>query len=396
MKKILAGLLVAALCTGLFCACTPQTDPTDTDSSVQASTDSQTNVTSSETDSATDASTNSSSDANTVSTDLTTDASTGTETNTETPAAPTPFPFADTVHGFDWEALGYTIPVKDTYEFFDPESYDSSAYDGLRDRFIKYFKGKATFLAERSSLGGVAKQATYEPLPGKEKISLSLPGVNETIVCDYRSTSKSGRLDSPYKAIQRIGSLDHYAGRTSQNTSISLSIQRETGLITWLFFTNKPRSWYDGEKEITQAEAEAMAHRLLEQYYGKEALTYYTHVRTSFIKESLGQENDTYCVVYQRMLGEYPTNEKVRLYVTKYGYFTGISSFNVGLYPDLEKTLTVERVDKTKQDVLDAVPDDIMCYLWTIERDINGEYYLSFFCENRENWFEYDLTINIK
>ena len=91
-----------------------------------------------------------------------------------------------------------------------------------------------------------------------------------------------------------------------------------------------------------------------------------------------------------------PTNEHIKIKITKSGYLVALNTFNWGLYPDLEKTLTVDRVEKAKQDVLDAMPDDVMCYLWTIERDINGEYYLSFFCENREKGFEYDLTINIK
>ena len=174
-----------------------------------------------------------------------------------------------------------------------------------------------------------------------------------------------------------------------------MGVQRETGLLTWLFYPKAPYDWYSGEIELTQSEVEVMALELLEQYYGKESLTMYSHTDTSLVSE-IGGKNNAYCVTYTRMLGEYPTNEEIQLYITKYGYFTGVSAFNLGLYPDLEKTLTVDRVEKAKQDVLDAMPDDVMCYLWTIERDINGEYYLSFFCENRKKGFEYELTINIK
>ena len=62
--------LLLCFCLGLFCACAPQTDPTNTEQNTQingtsSSTDSQTEITSSETDSTTDVSTNSSTDKST-------------------------------------------------------------------------------------------------------------------------------------------------------------------------------------------------------------------------------------------------------------------------------------------------------------------------------------------
>ena len=82
MKKIFVLLLVAALCTGWLCACTPQADPTDTDSAVQASTDSQTEITSSETDSATQS-------TNSATTDTVTDVSTNSSTDKSTDSSVT-------------------------------------------------------------------------------------------------------------------------------------------------------------------------------------------------------------------------------------------------------------------------------------------------------------------
>ena len=382
-----AGLVLAV---GIAFAVAPRLPailPPNTDTShIQGTTNTtdQTDSSDTETDSSTDANTDSS-------TDLTTDSSAGTETNTDTPAAPTPFPFSDTVYGIDLEAINYTIPVKNVYEIFASESYSDAAYDKTKESIIEYFRDKATFVTERPNFAGENKERTKEALPGKESISLSLPGVDKAFVFDYHSTSNSGLIDSPYKVIQRIGSVDYYH---HPNLDFVIAAQRETGLLTYLFYPKAPDEWSSGEKELSQEEVEAVARELMVKFYGKEALTTYSYSGTSsaFFKKS----DNGYWVVYTRMLGNYPTNEHVKMLITKSGYLVALNTFNWGLYPDLEKTLTVDRVEKAKQDVLDAMPDDVMCYLWTIERDINGEYYLSFFCENREKGFEYELTINIK
>ena len=382
-----AGLVLAV---GIAFAVAPRLPailPPNTDTShIQGTTNTadQTDSSDTETDSSTDTNTDSS-------TDLTTDSSAGTETNTDTPAAPTPFPFADTVYGIDLEAINYTIPVKNVYEIFASESYSDAAYDKTKESIIEYFRDKATFVTERPNFAGENKERTKEALPGKESISLSLPGINKPFVFEYRETSNLGLLDSPYKAIQRTGSVDYYY---NQDLDFVVGAQRETGLLTYLYYFDAPLE-LALEKELTQAEIEAIARDLMVQFYGKDALKTYSYTGTSPARFQ-GKEDASYFIVFTRMLGDYPTNEHIKIKITKSGYLVALNTFNWGLYPDLEKTLTVDRVEKAKQDVLDAMPDDVMCYLWTIERDINGEYYLSFFCENREKGFEYDLTINIK
>lgn len=386
MKKLLAVLIVFSLCAGLFCACTPQTDPTDTDSSVQAPTNSRIEDASDFTDSATQ-----STEANTVTSDTDSEGKTSSSGDSVEPIVVS-FPFADTIFKVDWKSQGYTIPVQGGYTVYATPSSDDSASSDAKEKIKLNLQGKATLIEGAFHFSGEGKPATFEALPGKQAISLTLPKYEEAFTLEYKQTSHSGGIDSPYEVIRKTSSKDLYKVKTSQGFNVSLLVQRETGVLTQLFFTSAPQEWFIGD--TTQEEAVTMARNLLEQYYGKDALTDYSYTRTSVI-DDLGPKDSTYCIVYTRMLGNYPTSEVLKFYITKGGYFTGVSTFNYGLFADLEDTLTVERVEATEKDARDLFPGTDL-YDWKIDRDSTGEYYLSFFCEDKARTFEYDLTINIK
>ena len=381
-----AGLVLAV---GIAFAVAPRLPailPPNTDTShIQGTTNTTDQTSDTESDSSTDTNTDSS-------TDLTTDSSAGTETNTDTPAAPTPFPFVDTIFKVDWKSQGYTIPVQSGYTVYATPSSDDSASSDAKEKIKLHLQGKVTLIEGAFHFSGEGKPATFEALSGKQAISLTLPKYEEAFTLEYKQTSHSGGIDSPYEVIRKTSSNDLYKVKTSQGFNVSLLVQRETGVLTQLFFTSAPQEWFIGD--TTQEEAVTMARNLLEQYYGKDALTDYSYTRTSVI-DDLGPKDSTYCIVYTRMLGNYPTSEVLKFYITKGGYFTGVSTFNYGLFADLEDTLTVERVEATEKDVRDLFPGTDL-YDWKIDRDLTGEYYLSFFCEDKERTFEYDLTINIK
>ncbi|MBQ2272881.1 MAG: hypothetical protein II337_05415 [Clostridia bacterium] len=385
MKKLLAVLMVFSLCSGLFCACTPQ-GITDTDSSVQASTDSQIEDTSTATDSATQ-----STEADTATSDTDSEGKTSSSVD-DIESIVAAFPFVDTIFKVDWKSQGYKIPVKNNYTVYATPSSDDSASSDAKEKIKLNLQGKVTLIEGAFHFSGEGKPATFEALSGKQAISLTLPKYEEAFTLEYKQTSHSGGIDSPYEVIRKTSSNDLYKVKTSQGFNVSLLVQRETGVLTQLFFTSAPQEWFIGD--TTQEEAVTMARNLLEQYYGKDALTDYSYTRTSVI-DDLGPKDSTYCIVYTRMLGNYPTSEVLKFYITKGGYFTGVSTFNYGLFADLEDTLTVERVEATEKDVRDLFPGTDL-YDWKIDRDLTGEYYLSFFCEDKARTFEYDLTINIK
>ena len=375
MKKTLALFMIISLCTGLFCACTPQADPTGTDSSVQASTDTGV-FSSSEADA-------SLSDSVTgTNTDHTTDSSTGTET--DTPVVPTPFPFADTVFDLEWDSKGYKVPSRDTYVLSAELTGDDSVNSSLKTEIELNLNGKGILTTtEIPNLSGKSKPSTFSPLSGKETIELQFPKI-EAFTINYAETMNRGMLDSPHELIRKTGALDIYYGAFEyefRKVDVMMSVHRETGILKQLFVSSIPISWFYGD--TTQKEAEDLANKFLVLFYGKDALSDYTYIHTSLVNE--GVKDATYCVVYKRMFAGYPTSEALRFYITKGGYFTGVSTFSYGLFADIEETLTEDRVKAAEKALDEFLPCDH--YMTKIHRDVNGEYYLSaLLLDPRADW----------